>query len=93
MVCNDVLQYLADDEAAAAIGNISALCRGALYVGVMTRNDVEGLADLGLSDTEGYFRSGRWYRHRLDPHFEAVGSGIFLKRELMRPVWELEGLP
>ncbi len=91
VVCNDVLQYLDDGAARRAIDNLSALCRGALLFGVMTRRDYDELADRELSDAVGRFRTGSWYRRALSRDFEGVGSGVFLKRELLRPVWELEG--
>lgn len=90
VVCNDVIQYLDDDDAARAIEHLAGLCRGLLYMTALTRHDLEHTCDQEISDLRGHFRSADWYRRRLRRHFVDVGSGLHLKASEQPAVWELE---
>ena len=90
VICNDVLAYLDDQTAAAAINNLSTLTRSALFFGVLTREDWEALADQDRTDPSQQLRSTRWYRNRLHNHFVNVGGGVWLKKPLAFPVWHLD---
>ncbi len=93
VVCQGVLQYLDDESAARAIGNLAAGCRSLLYLEAVTRHDLEVVVDRERTDTSIHARSGDWYRSRLDPHFEQVGAGLWAVRSAGIPLYELEGAP
>ena len=90
VICNDVIQYLGHADARAAILNLAALCRGALYFGALTREDWEEACDHARTDGEVCLRSTRWYRRHLRRDFTAVGGGMFLKRPEAVTLWSLE---
>ena len=90
VVCNDVVGYLDNADAAAAIDNLATLTRTALFFGVLTLEDWDELADRDRTDPEQHLRSTRWYRRRLNTHFVNVGGGLFLKKPLEYPVWHLD---
>lgn len=89
VVCNDVLGYLDDRSCAKALGNLAAVADGALYLGVLTREDLE-LCDSERTDSSQIARPLRWYRRRLEPHFLPVGGGLYLKKPVHVTVWNLE---
>jgi 2-polyprenyl-3-methyl-5-hydroxy-6-metoxy-1,4-benzoquinol methylase len=89
VVCNDVLPSLDDAACRAAIANLARLCRGALYLGVLTKED-RRRCDRARTDLDVYVRSAAWYRKQLAKHFVAVGGGLFLKRPLEVTMWALE---
>lgn len=79
VVCQGVLQYLTREAVRAAIPNLSRLCRGALYLEVYTREDVESdNYDPDRTDDSVHVRSARWYRTLLAPHFISCGGGLYL---------------
>ena len=90
IICNDVLQYLADREAASALANLGRLCRGALYFHALTTEDWQRNADTRCSDGDVYFRSAQWHRQRLARSFRFVGFGMHVRRGLPIVQWELE---
>lgn len=90
VVCQGVLQYLDDADAARAIANLARLARGALYLEALTESDWAENCDREVTDGDVKLRSGAWYRRRLRPHFLAVGGGIFLRRDAGVTVFELE---
>ncbi|MCA8974182.1 MAG: class I SAM-dependent methyltransferase, partial [Planctomycetes bacterium] len=65
VICQGVLQYLDDRQAARAITNLGAWCRGALYLEALTRLDWDERCDRGRTDGRVHLRSGTWYRRRL----------------------------
>ena len=66
VVCQDVLQYVEDAEVRHSIRNIARLCRGAFYLDVPTREDIDGGAlDKRKTDSAIHVRSARWYRRRI----------------------------
>lgn len=90
VVCHGVLHYLDDRAAARAIENLGAMCRGLLYLEVITRGDLETVVDLERTDTAMHKRTGEWYRRRLARHFVQVGAGLWAARRAGLPFYELE---
>jgi 2-polyprenyl-3-methyl-5-hydroxy-6-metoxy-1,4-benzoquinol methylase len=91
VVCNDVLAYLPEVECAQALSNLARLCRGALYLGILTADDAD-LYDPQRTDPHQHLRPAAWYRRRLQRHFVSVGGGLYLKRPLAVTVWTLDRL-
>ena len=90
IVCCDVLQYLDDRAATRAINNLARLCRGALYLHVPTKADWETLMDPSGTDMHVQVRTGRWYQNLLRKHFQHVGNGVLVKRDVDVLQWELQ---
>ena len=90
IVCYDVLQYLDDKRAGAALANLARLCRGILYCTVLTRADWLHNCDRKRTDPNVYLRSGEWYRTRLRRGFREIGAGFWLRRGAPLTIWELE---
>lgn len=89
VICNDVLQYLTDAEAARAIANLGRLCRGALFLQVPTRRDWQRNADRSCSDEDIHLRTTAWYRKRLARRFRHAGFGLYVRRSVPLLQWEL----
>ncbi len=92
VVCQGVLQYLDDADAARAIDNLGRLCRGALYLEALTRRDWQENCDREVTDLDVHLRTGAWYQRRLGRHFLAVGGGLFVRRTAGVTTFELESL-
>jgi predicted TPR repeat methyltransferase len=92
VVCKDTLQYLSAKDCEAAIENIAHLCRGALYVAVMTTEDWHEVCDRRRTDSEVYRRSAAWYRRALGRWFINIGGGVFLSERSPSIPWALEQL-
>ena len=90
VICQGVLQYLTAEEAERAIANLGRLCRGALYLEVLTKEDWEQNCDRSLTDGDVHRRPARWYRQRLHPRFLNGGGGVFIRRETGVVLYELE---
>jgi 2-polyprenyl-3-methyl-5-hydroxy-6-metoxy-1,4-benzoquinol methylase len=90
LVCYDVLQYLDDSEAARAIANMAQLTRAAVYVSALTREDWLENCDRSLTDRAVHLRSGAWYRRRLSKAFQYVGLGVWLRRDVVAILWDME---
>jgi len=91
VVCQGVLQYLDDRAAARAIDHLGRMCRGLLYLEVITRRDLASVVDERSTDTWMHARDGEWYRRRLARHFVQVGAGLWASRGSGVALWELEG--
>ena len=89
VVCNDVLAYLDTGPCARAIDNLAAMTKGALFVGVLTEEDLT-LCDERRTDSTQITRPVAWYRRRLRRDFINVGGGLFLKRPPGVTVWHLD---
>jgi SAM-dependent methyltransferase len=89
VICDDVLQYLTDVEAARAIANLGRLCRGALFLQAPTREDWQRNADRSCSDEDIHLRPTAWYRQRLARRFRHAGFGLYVRRNLPALQWEL----
>jgi SAM-dependent methyltransferase len=90
VVCQGVLQYLDDRTAERAIENLGRLCRGALYLEVLTAEDWRDNCDRRATDGKVHLRPARWYRRRLARSFRACGGGVFLHRESGAVLYALE---
>lgn len=90
VVCYDVLQYLPDSQAARAIANLSRLCRGALYVSALTREDWRENCDRSRTDRAVHLRTGAWYRRRLSKSFRYIGFGVWVRKNVTAVLWEME---
>jgi SAM-dependent methyltransferase len=90
IVCYDVLQYLDDRRAGAAIANLTRLCVGVLYCTVLTRQDWLRNCDRKRTDANVHLRTGEWYRARLRRGFREIGAGFWLARRAPLAIWELE---
>lgn len=89
VVCQDVLAYLDDSEAAAAIVTLGRIARRALYFGALAAEDL-ALCNPARTDTDVYLRPASWYRRRLARRFEAVGGGLWLKKPVDAVIWTLD---
>jgi trans-aconitate methyltransferase len=90
VVCQSVLQYLGDSDAAAAIGTLQDACRGLLLFDAPTVADRETVIDPESTDLDVHWRTGDWYRKRLTVGFTEIGGGIWLSRECPVAFYELE---
>jgi 2-polyprenyl-3-methyl-5-hydroxy-6-metoxy-1,4-benzoquinol methylase len=90
VICHDVVQYLDDAAASAALDNLARWCRGALYFHVPTARDRREIVDPEGTDTRVHFRPGSWYQRRLRRHFTHTGIGVHVPREASVSQWELE---
>jgi cyclopropane fatty-acyl-phospholipid synthase-like methyltransferase len=92
VVCQGVLQYLGDRDCRLAIANLARMCRGALYLEVLTARDWEENCDRDATDGSVYLRSAAFYRKQLAEHFVNCGGGVFLAEESPATLFELERL-
>jgi SAM-dependent methyltransferase len=93
VVCQGVLPYLGARDAKRAIDNIATLCRGALYLEAVTRDDfAAGIVDQVRTDAGMQLRSRAFYLRALAPHFVNVGGGLFVSRSADVPLYALERL-
>ena|ERR1700761_9151889 len=92
VVCYDVLQYLDDHAASRAIANFAQLSSAALYVSALTRKDWRENCDRSRTDRQVHLRSGEWYRRRLKRHFHYLGFGVWLRKDTLAILWEMEGI-
>ena len=90
VICQDVLQYLDDGEAAAALGNLARLAGSALYLQALTRGDWEHVCDRERTDGGVHLRDVAWYRSRLRRRFRDCGGGLFLARSTPAVLFDLE---
>ncbi|MGR8947960.1 MAG: class I SAM-dependent methyltransferase [Gammaproteobacteria bacterium] len=91
VVCHDVLQYLDDEAAAAALLNFAELTHSILYFSVLTREDWEINVDQDLTDDAVHLRTASWYRKRLKNQFKNLGGGVYLALDNDAVVYALEG--
>ncbi len=89
VVCHDVLPSLDDKACRAAIANLATLCRGALYLGVLTAEDWDH-CDRARTDPDVFLRPAKWYRKQLDRNFQSIGGGVFIRKPLPITLWALE---
>jgi SAM-dependent methyltransferase len=90
VICYDVLQYLDAVETQRALRNLSRVCRGLLYFGVLTREDWEENCDQSRTDPAVSLRGGAWYRRELGRNFQHLGAGFWLRRDCPITVWEMD---
>lgn len=90
VVCQGVLQYVGDRDAARAIANLARLTRGALYLEALTREDWAHNVDQSRTDGAVHLRPAAWYRTRLGRHFSSLGGGLLLSHRASAVRFELE---
>lgn len=89
VICHDVLAYLTKPECAEAIDNLAHHTRQVLYLSVITKEDM-AICDVAHTDMQQKLRPAQWYRKQLVPHFESIGGGLYLRKPVSVPVWQLE---
>ena len=92
VVCHSVLQYLDRAAAERAIENLGVMCRGLLYLEVITKEDL-AIVDGAATDLELHARPAGWYRARLSRHFVQVGAGLWASVRSGVRLYALEGAP
>ncbi len=92
VICKGVLQYLDRPSAQAALENLAKLCRGALYLEALTREDWEEACDQRRTDGQVYLRPASFYKKRLSPAFSSCGGGLFLHERSQAVRYALETL-
>jgi SAM-dependent methyltransferase len=91
VICQGVLPYLDARSCKQAIENLGNLCRGALYLEAVTKDDWdEGVLDKRRTDASMQLRSASWYRRALSPHFTSLGGGLWLSKRSKVGVYALE---
>jgi trans-aconitate methyltransferase len=90
VICYDVLQYLTDREASRAIANLAKLSGAAVYISALTREDWRANCDKTLTDRAVHLRPGDWYRRRLRRHFNYLGFGVWLRKDVTAILWDME---
>lgn len=90
VICQSVLQYLSDAEVRAAVANLARLCRGAVYLEIITAEDWRNHCDQRLTDGAVHLRPEAWYRRILQKHFRSAGGGLFLPLDSPVVLYELE---
>lgn len=91
VVCQGVLPYLSPADLQRALDNLGRLCRGALYVEAVAREDYErDIIDEDLTDPRLLRHRAALYRRGLSQHFKELGGGVWLSRKAELPLFELE---
>ncbi len=90
IVCQSVLQYLPDEGVKAAAANMARLCRGALFLEIITSGDWRDNCDQRVTDGNIHMRPEAWYRKVLGKHFRSAGGGLFLPHDSPAVLYELE---
>ncbi|MFT4243348.1 MAG: class I SAM-dependent methyltransferase [Acidovorax sp.] len=91
VICQGVLPYLTPGDLQAALRNLARLCRGALYLEAVTREDYEqGTIDEELTDPRLFRHRAALYRRGLDAGFIGLGGGVWLSRRAEVPLFTLE---
>ncbi len=90
IVCQGVLPYLTDEDAALAIENIGAMSRGFFYLEAITQRDVREVCDLDKTDVAIHPRPGAFYKDALERHFVRLGCGLWYSKTGRLGFYELE---
>ncbi|MEJ2720834.1 MAG: class I SAM-dependent methyltransferase [bacterium] len=91
VVCQGVLPYLADAQVRPAVANLARLCRGALYMEAVTKEDWEGGAcERKRFDRNMRLRRAAFYRKVVGEHFTSCGGGVFVRNDSRTVLYELE---
>ena len=91
VVCQGVLQYLSNKDAAKALRNLADWTDGALYLEALTQRDWDENCDQSVTDGDVHLRTASFYRRRLREHFQDCGGGVFCARRAGVSLFELEG--
>jgi SAM-dependent methyltransferase len=91
VICQGVLPYLNAADAKQAMHNLAQLCRGALYVEAITREDwQQDIVDETITDPALFQHPVALYRRALTKGFKEMGGGLWLSRRAQCPVFALE---
>jgi len=90
VICMDVLQYLDDRAATAALRNLTAATRTVLYFDALPAHDARHTVERSATDLDAYLRPGSWYRERLSRGFVQVGGGLWVRKDAQLVLHELE---
>lgn len=91
VVCQGVLPYLNPPDLKAALHNLGRLCKGALYVEAVAREDYEqDTVDEDLTDNRVFRHRAELYRRGLREGFVELGGGVWLSRQAEVPMFALE---
>jgi len=90
VICQGVLQYLPHAGAARALQNLAMLCRGSLFLEVLTAEDWRHNCDRQRTDAKVHLRRAAWYRKHLKENFSAAGGGLYLRHGCGAVLYELE---
>lgn len=91
VICQGVLPYLSAADATRAMHNLGRLCKGALYVEAVTREDWEqDIVDETLTDPSLFKHPAQLYRRGLGQGFIELGGGVWLSRQAELPLFALE---
>lgn len=89
VICNDVLAYLNNTDCTKAIDNLAKLTGQCLYLTILTEEDLP-ICDERTTDMRQQLRPSQWYKKRLAKHFCNVGGGLFIRKPVSVPIWQLE---
>lgn len=92
VICHDVVQYLDDKDAKAAIKNFADLSAGILYFSVLTEEDYLENCDKSRTDSTVNLRTADWYRPKMSKYFRNLGGGAYVNREVDVALYALEHL-
>ena len=93
VICQGVLPYLSPSDLRRALANLGRLCRGALYVEAVSREDYErDVIDEDLTDARQFRHRVALYRRGLREHLLELGGGLWLSRQAEVPLFALEHL-
>ena len=93
VICQGVLPYLSAADAKKALQNLGRLCKGALYLEAVTREDWEqGILDEDLTDARMFRHRAQLYRQGLEKEFTQLGGGVWLSHQAELPLFALECL-
>ena len=91
VICQGVLAYLSPPDLKRALRNLGVVCRGALYVEVVTQEDYENdIVDEHLTDPRLFRHRAEVYRRGLARNFKELGGGVWLSRRSDLPLFSLE---
>ena len=91
VICQGVLPYLSPPDLQQALHNLGRLCRGALYVEAVAREDYEAdVIDDTLTDPRLFRHRAALYRRGLQEGFMELGGGLWLSRKAELPLFALE---
>lgn len=80
VVCQGVLQYLDDRQAARALANLKRLATKAIYLEAVTLEDWKKNVDRKRSDRDVALRSAETYRRALSTRFVHAGGGLWVRK-------------
>lgn len=90
VICQGVLPYLPQADAAAALANLASMTGAFLYLEAVTDKDLREVCDNDRTDLTMYGHPARFYRDILKMAFRELGLGLFAKRDAEIPFYELE---